>query len=79
MLVEFPSVVEAVSCAVAVQRGMLERNANVPEKQRIVFRVGINLGDVIVEPATQNYHRVCRRTGDVVRRPDARRRLSRGA
>jgi adenylate cyclase len=79
LLVEFPSVVEAVSCAVAVQRGMSERNANVPEKQRIVFRVGINLGDVIVEPATQNYHRVCRRTGDVVRRPDARRRLSRGA
>ncbi|MGH7060407.1 MAG: adenylate/guanylate cyclase domain-containing protein, partial [Stellaceae bacterium] len=49
LLVEFPSVVEAVACAVAVQRGMAERNAATPEDQRIVFRVGINLGDVIVE------------------------------
>jgi adenylate cyclase len=49
MLIEFPSVVEAVACAVAVQRGMAERNAETPEDQRIVFRVGINLGDIIVE------------------------------
>jgi class 3 adenylate cyclase len=49
ILVEFPSVVEAVACAVAVQRGMAERNAGTPEDQRIVFRVGVNLGDVIVE------------------------------
>ena len=49
MLIEFPSVVDAVACAVAVQRGMVERNAPVPEDQRIVFRVGINLGDIIVE------------------------------
>jgi adenylate cyclase len=49
LLVEFPSVVEAVACAVAVQRGMAERNAGAPEEQKIVFRVGINLGDVIVE------------------------------
>src|SRR5438067_1427184 len=49
MLVEFPSVVEAVACAVAVQRGMAERNAETPAHQGIVFRVGINLGDVIVE------------------------------
>src|SRR5947208_6017724 len=51
MLVEFPSVVEAVACAVAVQRGMAERNVSIPEDQRIVFRVGINLGDIIVEDA----------------------------
>jgi adenylate cyclase len=51
ILVEFPSVVEAVACAVAVQRGMAERNASIPEDQRIVFRVGINLGDIIVEDA----------------------------
>ncbi len=49
ILIEFPSVVEAVACAVAVQRGMAERNAGTPEEQRIVFRVGINLGDIIVE------------------------------
>ena len=49
MLVEFPSVVDAVRCAVDVQRGMAERNAATPVDQRIEFRVGINLGDVIVE------------------------------
>src|SRR5258708_37245266 len=49
ILIEFPSVVEAVACAVAVQRGMAERNAATPEDQRIVFRVGVNLGDIIVE------------------------------
>jgi adenylate cyclase len=51
MLIEFPSVVEAVACAVAVQRGMAERNVSISEDQRIVFRVGINLGDIIVEDA----------------------------
>src|ERR1700730_2197746 len=49
MLVEFPSVVDAVRCAVEVQREMAERNADVPVERRIEFRVGINLGDVIVE------------------------------
>src|SRR5436190_807179 len=49
LLVEFPSVVEAVACAVAVQRGMGERNAGASDEQRIVFRMGINLGDIIVE------------------------------
>jgi adenylate cyclase len=49
ILIEFPSVVEAVACAVAVQRNMAERNAETPEHQRIVFRIGITLGDVIVE------------------------------
>ena len=49
LLVEFSSVVEAVTCAVAVQRAIAARNEPVPDKQRIEFRVGINLGDVIVE------------------------------
>ena len=49
ILIEFPSVVEAVACAVVVQRGMADRNARAPEDQRIVFRVGVNLGDIIVE------------------------------
>jgi adenylate cyclase len=49
ILIEFPSVVEAVACAQAIQRGMSERNAEIPADQRIEFRIGINLGDVIVE------------------------------
>jgi adenylate cyclase len=49
ILIEFPSVVEAVSCAVAVQQGMAERNAGTPEEKRITFRVGVNLGDIIAE------------------------------
>ena len=49
ILVEFPSVVEAVDCAIAVQRGMIERNARAPERQRIEFRVGINVGEIVVE------------------------------
>ena len=49
MLAEFGSVVDAVECAVALQRGLAERNANVPEDQRIQVRIGINLGEVIVE------------------------------
>ena len=49
MLVEFQSVVDAVRCAAEVQRGIAERNADVPESKRIEFRVGINLGDIIVD------------------------------
>src|SRR6266851_4165824 len=49
LLVEFPSVVDAVRCAVELQRGMTERNADVPIPERIEFRVGINLGDIIFE------------------------------
>ena len=49
MLAEFPSVVEAVKCAVAVQLGMAERNAAVAADRRIELRIGINLGDVIVD------------------------------
>jgi TolB-like protein/class 3 adenylate cyclase len=49
MLVEFPSVVEAVSCAAEVQRGMAQRNADVPVEERIEFRIGIHQGDIIVE------------------------------
>ncbi len=48
-LVEFPSVVEAVECAVAIQRGMAERNREIPEGRRIAFRIGVNLGDVLVD------------------------------
>jgi TolB-like protein/class 3 adenylate cyclase len=48
-LAEFASVVDAVRCAVEVQRGMAERNAATPPEKRIEFRVGINLGDVIAE------------------------------
>jgi adenylate cyclase len=49
VLAEFASPVKAVRCAIDVQYGMAERNAGVPQEQRIEFRIGINLGDVIVE------------------------------
>jgi adenylate cyclase len=49
MLVEFQRIVDAVRCAVEVQRGMAERNADVPTDKRIEFRVGINLGDIIID------------------------------
>ena len=49
ILIEFPSVVDAVRCALDVQRGMDGLNIDVPADQRIEFRVGINLGDVVVE------------------------------
>jgi class 3 adenylate cyclase len=48
-LVEFGSVVDAVQCAVAIQRGMLSRNARISEDKRIVFRIGVNVGDIIIE------------------------------
>ena len=47
MLVEFGSVVDAVQCAVEIQRGMAERNAEVEAERRIQFRIGINVGDII--------------------------------
>ncbi|MDW6025754.1 adenylate/guanylate cyclase domain-containing protein [Mesorhizobium sp. BAC0120] len=49
LLAEFASVVDAVSCAVELQRTMLQRNLGVPDERRIDVRIGINLGDVIVE------------------------------
>src|SRR5215467_2802516 len=49
VLAEFASPVKAVRCAIEVQHGMTGRNADVPDGQRIEFRIGINLGDVIVE------------------------------
>jgi adenylate cyclase len=49
MLIEFPSVVNAVDCATEIQREMPVRNASVMEDRRIEFRIGINLGDVIVD------------------------------
>jgi adenylate cyclase len=48
-LVEFPSAVEAAQCAIDIQRGMPERNAERGEDERIVFRMGVNTGDIIVE------------------------------
>jgi len=49
ILIEFPSVVDAVACAVAIQDGMAARNAGVPEDKRIVLRIGINIGDIIID------------------------------
>jgi adenylate cyclase len=49
MLAEFPSVLNAVECAVAIQRKMVERNAAIEPERRMEFRIGINLGDVIYD------------------------------
>src|SRR5829696_1806871 len=49
VIVEFRSVVDAVRCAIEVQSGMVERNAGLPPKRRIEFRVGIHLGDIVEE------------------------------
>ena len=49
ILAEFPSLVDAVRCGAELQRAMIDREAGIPEDRRIRFRVGMNLGDVIVE------------------------------
>src|SRR6476619_5853127 len=49
VLVEFSSVVDAVRCAAEIQRGMVDRGAELSEDRRIRLRLGINLGDIIVE------------------------------
>ena len=49
LLMEFPSVVAAVECAIAIQKLMVDRNAETPEDKRILYRIGVNLGDVLVE------------------------------
>lgn len=49
MLVEFGSVVDALRCGIDIQRGMAERNAGLPQNERIEFRIGVNVGDVIVD------------------------------
>ena len=49
VLLEFPSIVAAVDCAVVVQNLMRERNRDVPEERRMLFRIGINLGDVLID------------------------------
>ena len=49
VVAEFPSIVEAIRCAVEIQNEIAERNESVPEKERMQFRIGVNLGDVIAE------------------------------
>jgi TolB-like protein/Flp pilus assembly protein TadD len=49
VLLEFPSVVDAVECAVAVQAAMVQRNEGVPVDRQMLFRIGINLGDILIE------------------------------
>jgi adenylate cyclase len=49
ILLEFPSAVDAVRCALDVQRGMAERNATVERDRRIEFRIGVNVGDIVIE------------------------------
>jgi adenylate cyclase len=49
VLLEFPSVVAAVECAIRMQQQMAERNAGVPEAKRVLYRIGVNLGDVLID------------------------------
>ena len=49
VLLEFPSVVAAVECAIRMQQQMAERNAGLPEARRILYRIGVNLGDVLID------------------------------
>jgi TolB-like protein/Flp pilus assembly protein TadD len=49
VLLEFPSVVDAVECAVAVQEVIARRNEDIPQDRRMLFRIGINLGDILIE------------------------------
>ena len=49
VLLEFPSVVAAVECAIAIQQQMAERNADVPDARRILYRIGVDLGDVLID------------------------------
>src|SRR5262249_19628663 len=49
LLAEFASVVDALRCAIEVQRGMAERNAPMPPEQRIEFRLGLNVGDIVID------------------------------
>ena len=49
VVAEFPSIVEAIRCAVEIQNEIAERNSSVPDKQQMQFRIGVNLGDVIAE------------------------------
>src|SRR3984885_8483737 len=49
LLVEFRSVIAAVECAVAIQKRMAARNADTPEAKRVVYRIGVNLGDVLID------------------------------
>src|SRR5258705_12554574 len=49
VLAEFASVVEAVNCAVEIQSGLKAENASIPPERRMEFRIGVNLGDIMVE------------------------------
>jgi adenylate cyclase len=49
VLAEFPSAVQAVACAITIQRGLASRNKSTAEEKRLTFRIGINIGDIIIE------------------------------
>ena len=49
VLLEFPSVVAAVECAILIQKMMAERNASLAEAKRVLYRMGVNLGDILID------------------------------
>ena len=66
LLSEFTSVVDAVRCAVEIQREITKRNANLPKSRRMEFRIGVNLGDVIWSDP-QKLHKSARSDQSVLR------------
>ena len=77
-IIEFRSVVDAVRCAIEVQNAMAERNSGVPEDQRIEFRIGVHLGDVVEEERRGPHGRRRQHCGAVGRRRQAGRGLPLG-
>jgi len=73
LLAEFSSVVDALRCAVDVQRGMAQRNTDVPKERRIEFRIGVNVGDVMIDRGRcarkARYHLGGRRRAAVEKHP----------
>ena len=76
VLMEFPSLVAAVECAIAIQKLMTERNAETTKNKRILYRMGVNLGDVLVEdddivPGDEHVNIAARLEEDLRARPHA--------
>jgi hypothetical protein len=79
MLVEFASAVDAVRCAIEIQHGMVKRNADVAPEDRIEFRIGINVGDIIADEGDIFGNGVMKQQTQCARRAGPQSRLSSSA
>ena len=68
-LVEFGSAVDAVTCAVAIQSAMADRSASTQERRRIEFRIGVNLGEIVIEGAEKTFNPVIAALSDTGETP----------